>query len=135
MIAQVAATACPPYNVAGFCRAFAAANANRLRIDPFEKKSKGRELRRVAPRSVNGHGKSFHRRRAPIVTFFSGKTGTKFSKKICVLPEMRTNWWCVSSRRVLKVQNAECQRSKTACKEQMCFWGKECLLIFQYESP
>ena len=46
VIAQRAATACPPYNVAGFCRAFAAANANRLRIGPCEKKTKRREFAR-----------------------------------------------------------------------------------------
>ena len=46
VIAQVAAIACPPYNVAGFCKAFATANANRLRIDPCEKKTKRNEFAR-----------------------------------------------------------------------------------------
>ena len=81
VIAQVAATACPPYNVAGFFMAFAAANANRLRIDPCEKKSKRRELRRVAPGSVGGRGNWSHWHGDSIATFYSGNAAAKFAKR------------------------------------------------------
>ena len=72
-----------------------AAAPRELRIDPCEKKSKRREFARwregvlpVLPADRSHcHGVS-------IVIFFSGKTGTKFSKKIWVLPEIRRNWWC-----------------------------------------
>ena len=80
VIAQVAATACPPYNVAGFFRAFAAATANRLRIGPCEKKTKRRELRRVAPRSLGGRWSHSHER--SIATFYSGNAAAKFAKRL-----------------------------------------------------
>ncbi len=57
LIAQVAATAAPPLVTAAVPR--------ELRIDPCEKKSKRRELTRVAPRSVGGS----HWRRVSIPTF------------------------------------------------------------------
>jgi hypothetical protein len=81
LIAPVAASAAAPLVTAAVPRdvrlpAVALAKAG---IDPCEKKkTKRRELRRVAPRIVGGR----HWHRASIVTFFSGKTGTKFSKKI-----------------------------------------------------
>ena len=81
VIAQVAATECPPFNVAGFCRAFAVANPNRLRIDPCEKKSKRRELRRVAPSSVGGRENWSHWHGDSIATFFSGNAAAKFAKR------------------------------------------------------
>jgi len=80
VIAQVAATACSPYNVAGFFGAFAAATANRLRIDPCEKKTKRRELRRVAPRSLGGRWSHGHDRF--IATFYSGSAAAKFAKRL-----------------------------------------------------
>ena len=73
VIAKVAAIAAPPLVTAAVPR--------ELRIDRREKKTKGRELRRVAPRIVGGRGNSSHWPRASTVTFFSWKTGTMFSKR------------------------------------------------------
>jgi hypothetical protein len=91
VIAQAAATAAPPL--------VTAAAPRELRIDPCEKK-KSRELRPAAPRSVGGRSRGrgchWHASRGSIVTFFSGKTGKKFSKKIRVLRknanELVVNW-------------------------------------------
>ena len=90
MIAQVVAIAVPPM--------VAAAVPRELRIDPREKKS--REPRPAAPWSIagrsRGRGCHWHISRDCVVIFFSGKTGTKFSKKIRLLPkngnELVVNW-------------------------------------------
>jgi len=91
VIAQVVAIAVPPM--------VAAAVPRELRIDPCEKK-KSRELRPAAPWSIagrsRGRGCHWHISRDCVVIFFSGKTGTKFSKKIRLLPkngnELVVNW-------------------------------------------
>jgi len=90
VIAQVVAIAVPPM--------VAAAVPRELRIDPREKK-KSREPRPAAPWSIDGRsrgrGSHWHARDC-VVIFFSGKTGTKFSKKIQLLPkngnELVVNW-------------------------------------------
>ena len=95
VIAQAAATAAPPL--------VTAAAPRELRIDPCEKK-KSRELRPAAPSSVGGRSRGrgchWHTSRGSIVTFFSGKTGKKFSKKIRRAAEVRTNLLGNSSTRI-----------------------------------
>jgi hypothetical protein len=81
VIAQVAATAAP--------RLVTAAAPRELHIDPCEKKSKRREVRRAGKRSVGARWSCWH----SVATFYSGNGKAKFSKKIWVLPEIRTNWW------------------------------------------
>jgi len=84
VIAQVAATACPPFNVAGLYRAFAAANANRLRIDPCEKK-KTKRCEFARWREGVPPGRRCHGHVVSISTYYSGNGGAKFSKKIWLI--------------------------------------------------
>jgi hypothetical protein len=104
VIAQVAATAAPPFVTVAVPR--------ELRIDPCEKEVKRGEVRRVAPRSIGGRGRGCHwHTRGFNLILFSGKTGAKFLRKIRLSPKNANEVVGGWNSRVFKSRRGVCLSS------------------------